>query len=695
LVVALFAAWSSAGASTAPDWRPVAFRTAAMRDAGIAGGEGAQVGRALAIAPGDPNFMIWATDVGGLFRSRDGGANWEPANVGYGSRGGTGIAIDPHNPARVLILGSNSNPGRLNGLYLSEDYAASWRYVFDPGQPMANGRDYRTQLAFDPTTFDAAANKTRVAYWSRAREEWAIWSTPPSYPAFYRSEDGGETWREIESAKIVAGSWLAVDPRDGTLYAANADGLRRSRDRGESWELLTEGRATGLGYSPAAPNRLWVNFPDHFRRSEDGGSTWTRVDAPFFDGRGEMREITVSPSHPDRLVVSWSKGSYQLDRYASHDGGKTWRTAVREKSLNILPSNVRRVTFSFHPTNPDIILSHGGDYPALSRDGGLSYRWSASGVNNLLIGNSFNFSVIDPDVIFVGSQDYGTLLTTDGGDTWRYFAPGGKGWGGFNYGAYASTPDSLVVGESGGWSKPRTLAHSTNGGASWTVTELPLAAGPAVGYGDPRDAKVLFWGQYRSEDGGRTWTEMQGVTGVHAYHAADQSFWGLDNRERDKSRLVRSADGGRTWTVFAELGRNAMDVAVEPSGESVFVVFNDRLHRIAHGVRETFNNLPKDQTGRSPRVRSVALDPLVPGVIYVASGENHYNSTVGALRSLDGGRTWENLKRNVPLGDDGRKDGAFSPFWVRVHPKTREPWFAASCAGLWRLAEPAAPRERH
>jgi hypothetical protein len=89
-------------------------------------------------------------------------------------------------------------------------------------------------------------------------------------------------------------------------------------------------------------------------------------------------------------------------------------------------------------------------------------------------------------------------------------------------------------------------------------------------------------------------------------------------------------------------------------------------------------------------VRSVALDPLVPGVIYVASGENHYNSTVGALRSLDGGRTWENLKRNVPLGDDGRKDGAFSPFWVRVNPKTREPWFAASCAGLWRLAEPAS-----
>lgn len=92
------------------------------------GGEGAQAGRAVAVS-GDGKIVMWGTDVGGLFRSLDGGATYEPCNVGYSPRGTAGVVFDPKNPLRLLSVGANSQAVGENGLYLSENGAASWRAV--------------------------------------------------------------------------------------------------------------------------------------------------------------------------------------------------------------------------------------------------------------------------------------------------------------------------------------------------------------------------------------------------------------------------------------------------------------------------------------------------------------------------------------------------------------------------------------
>jgi photosystem II stability/assembly factor-like uncharacterized protein len=691
LLISLLVVGATAGLQGAePDWVPVPLRTAAMKADGDLGGEGAQVLRALVIAPGDPNFMIWGTDVGGLFRSLDGGRRWEPANIGYFSRGSTALAVDPHNPARVISLGTNSVPAEANGLYLTEDRAASWREVFRSSTPMANNADERRQIAFDPSTYDPAQRKTLVAYWARAEFETAIWRKPEPYPMLYKTTDGGETWREVPEGRAMAGAAIAVHPKNGYVYAAHRTGFHVSRDGGLTWKPTLEGRARSVDVSPAAPDSVWVATDSGLHRSDDGGRTWRELPRAnvFRGGDFVFSTLTVSPSHPERLVV-WQFSTtrrYQYPRFFSHDGGRTWRESRVDGGKNILPTNARRGHFAFHPTNPDILLANGGDFPTISTDGGATYRWSANGINNVLVGNSFNFSVVDPNVLFLGSQDYGTILTTDGGDTWRYFAPGGKGWGGYNYGGYATTPESLVVGESGGWSKPRTLAYSTNGGANWTVTQLEAQGSPVVGYGDPRNPRTLFWAQYRSTDAGKTWRAMSGVSSVHTHDAADGSLWGVDRSSPERHRVVRSTDGGATWKPVGGAEREISDVAVHRG--AAFAVVGRDLSRLEGEQWIPVTNLPVDYQDRVPRVRSVAIDPVDPRVVYVAASENHLISDVGPIRSVDGGRTWQGLRRSAPLGEDGRLDGASTPHWVRVNPKTREAWWVTSCKGVWKIAAP-------
>ena len=83
------------------------------------GGEGCQWPIGMAISK-DGKLVLYGTDVGGIYRSEDGGKNWEQSNVGLQSRGAGAFSIDPKNPSYVVAVGINSSPFNTNGLYISE-----------------------------------------------------------------------------------------------------------------------------------------------------------------------------------------------------------------------------------------------------------------------------------------------------------------------------------------------------------------------------------------------------------------------------------------------------------------------------------------------------------------------------------------------------------------------------------------------
>ena len=110
-------------------WEPVPFVSKELRDMGFEGGEGCQASATIVFDPVDGKVAYFGTDVGGVFKSTDGGKTWTPSNYDLDACGANHICFDPNNIDRVLLVGCNSGYHSANGLYLTED-GERWDYVF-------------------------------------------------------------------------------------------------------------------------------------------------------------------------------------------------------------------------------------------------------------------------------------------------------------------------------------------------------------------------------------------------------------------------------------------------------------------------------------------------------------------------------------------------------------------------------------
>ncbi len=169
-------------------WQAVPLVPQAVLEAGIRpGGEGGQWLQAIAIDPVDGQFLLYGTDGGGIFRSLDGGKAFEPCNRGDTPRGNCGFAIDPVNSNRALAIGANSQEMDCHGIYLTTDQGARWTHVLP--KKTKGYRDFREQVAFDKSSYDAGAGGCQVAHWSAA----ASFADPTG--RLFKSADGGKTWQ--------------------------------------------------------------------------------------------------------------------------------------------------------------------------------------------------------------------------------------------------------------------------------------------------------------------------------------------------------------------------------------------------------------------------------------------------------------------------------------------------------------------
>jgi photosystem II stability/assembly factor-like uncharacterized protein len=682
------------GDAQPPGWRAVPLVSAGQRAAGKRGGEGGQWHRSIAIdASGE--FLLYGTDVGGLWRSQDSGRTWEPCNVGYGPRGTAAVAIDPGNPKRCLSVGANSMPNRQHGLWLSEDGAASWRHVL-PLMICGSQDKQRRQFAYDPATWDTARQRTNRVYWTRIANDAAFNSTAPSAklidrkPALWRSDDGGTTWLELAGTAEFAGGEVAVSPQGGVVYASNQTGLWSSRDGGTTFQRLRSGPCTALDVQPQTPASIWVTTPDALLRSDDQGATWTTlVRATGLPGSGPLRDLRVSPRDPQRLAF-WRQGTdYAWPRFTSHDGGRTVVRAVVDGSQAFLPCNAREHAATWSPVDPAVCWSSGGDLPTVSRDGAQTFLPASEGFNCVLVGGLLAFNVRDPDLLMVGSQDYNGAVTRDGGRTWSYTPVSGEHWGGFTYGGYAIDTQTLIVGDQQAWSGPTILCVSRDGGATWTNTGLAYD-GARAAYGDPLDPQVAFAGSLRTADRAGTWERMSACTGVFA-HDGNGRLYG-----HGPGGVVASSDHGVTWSVLAPVAGTIKDLAVSNDGRQVWAVVDAKeLRRWDGAAWSVIDNLIPDQDPLQPRISSVAVDPTDSRIVYVGRCRDSFTSSVSVQRSCDGGTTWTNLTEHEPLAN-GRKDGGREAFCVRVHPKTRALWVTGACFGIWSYPAPvitANPKE--
>ncbi len=679
---------ASPASAAAPRWERMPLRSPEDAKAGVTpGGEGAQVPRALVISRADPNFLLLGIDVGGLYRSLDGGKLWEQASVGWNARGANAFAIDPRNPRRALGAGGNSMDwGQTwgptpNGVYLSIDKAASWRHVLGALDGPGGA------LAYEPGSFDAAKGYCTVAYYTA------------NLQALYRTDDGGATWAKVGPSPLAPNPDRGVPARLQThptrrsvVYVGGRDGFFRSEDGGKTFAKTHNGEVHGLDVTNSAPDNVYISGSEGVLISRDAGRTFAPLASAGLDRQNgkPVLNVKVSPADPKRMTC-WIAGDHWKSVYfASHDAGATWQTWKYDNRLEPLPYNVREGLIAWHPTDPDVVFGLGGDWVTKSTDGARTFRWSNNGYNGVMLGGLFNFSAHTPKTVFLAFQDYNGAFTTDGGATWNYRDVSGKGWGGFCYGGHAVDDQVMWCGDAESWGSPRQLRISRDGGKTWTTPKgadgKPLVwAGSDVSFSDPTDASVLFASNFRSTDKGETWAAMPDCDSVYTDDAVSHALYG-----RKGDTVVRSTDKGATWTKVADVAGGVSDLAFDGQKGRLYAASQDKLKAFAGGQWTTLDT-PPDQYG-SMRVTTVAVDPRAPSVLYVGGPKNVYASHTTVCRSTDSGATWTNLTPNKPLTGPNAS-GPHEVAAIRVDPVTRWAWVNGQCYGMWRIAPPG-PNEK-
>jgi hypothetical protein len=342
---------------------------------------GPQGNRVIAVVgvPGDPNICYAGAASGGIFKSIDGGINWEPIfdDQQVSSIGSLAIAPSDFN---VVWAGTGetfirSNISQGNGIYKSTDAGKTWkcmgleksgrigRIVVDPRNPEIvfaaamghcygpqeergvfrttdGGKTWERVLFVDENTgcsdIVMDPNNPRILFagmWTMFIRTWGRWSGGPG-DGLYMSRDEGTTWKRLSGHGLPETTMgkiaLAMSPSNSNrIYALieTKEGvLWRSDDCGENWKLVN--RDHTLTQRPHYYSRCAVSPDDYneiyfvatrFSVSLDGGETFevaSRAQAPG----GDNHDVWVDPLIPGRIMV----GSDNPGVSISVNRGKTW-----------------------------------------------------------------------------------------------------------------------------------------------------------------------------------------------------------------------------------------------------------------------------------------------------------------------------------------------------------------------------------
>ncbi|WP_034918156.1 VPS10 domain-containing protein [Gillisia sp. CAL575] len=261
----------------------------------------------------------------GIWKSVDAGKTWESKGL-ENSRHIPRISIHPTNPEIVYaaVLGNIYKPTEERGVYKSIDGGTTWKKTL-----FVNDQAGAVDLIMDP-------NNPRILYAST----WRVQRTPYSLSsggegsALWKSTDSGETWKEISKNKgfpqdTLGIMGITVSPVNSNRVWAiveNKDkgGVYRSEDAGETWKNINSDRElrqrawyyTRIYADPKDEDVVYVvNVSYH--KSKDGGENFTSARAPH----GDHHDMWIAPENPDRIIMGDDGGAQ-----VTYDGGETWST---------------------------------------------------------------------------------------------------------------------------------------------------------------------------------------------------------------------------------------------------------------------------------------------------------------------------------------------------------------------------------
>ena len=272
----------------------------------------------------------------GVYKSVDGGDTWTHLGL-ENTKHISQVRIHPSDPDIIYVSAQGSPYAGTEdrGIYRTYDGGKNWEKVL-----YVDANSGAVDLAMD-------YNNPRILYasfWDHQRLPWYVRSGGEG-SGIWKSTDGGDTWKKLDQGlpKSVMGKIGVTVSRANPklVYAiieSEEGGLYRSDDAGESWRLVNDERvlrARSWYYmhiyaDPSDENVVYVlNAP--MMKSIDGGKTFVNIPVPH----GDNHYLWINPKDSDIMINSNDGGSN-----ISFNGGKSWSTQKNQPTSQFYRVNV-------------------------------------------------------------------------------------------------------------------------------------------------------------------------------------------------------------------------------------------------------------------------------------------------------------------------------------------------------------------
>ena len=260
----------------------------------------------------------------GMWKSIDGGKSWTPIGL-KNSRHISRIRVDKQDPNLVYaaVMGDLFKDSEERGVYRSTDGGMNWERIL-----FANAGAGAVDLSIDP-------GNPRVMFastWKIRRTPYSLESGGEG-SALWKSTDGGDNWKNIsDNEGLPTGTWginaVAISPVDGErIYAIienEKGGVYRSGDGGTTWTKTNDDRSlrqrawyyTRIYADPNDVDGVWV-MNVNYHHSTDGGRSFESGRAPH----GDHHDLWIAPEDSDRMIIGDDGGAQ-----VTFDGGDNWST---------------------------------------------------------------------------------------------------------------------------------------------------------------------------------------------------------------------------------------------------------------------------------------------------------------------------------------------------------------------------------
>jgi photosystem II stability/assembly factor-like uncharacterized protein len=486
--------------------------------------------RALAMYKGNSKVLV-AGALNGVFRTKDGGDTWERLSPANSSdiKNIESIAVDPKDPNTV--------------------YAGTWHLAWKTSDGGANWQHINKGMIDDSDVFSVIVDHDNPS---------VVFASACS--GIYKSETAGNLFAKIQGIPFSARRTrvLKQDPtNENIVYAGTTEGLWKTTDLGKVWKRVSnpEVVVNDVLIDPRDSNRvLLATDRSGVMASTDGASNWTTSNKGY--AHRYVSAILTDNKDASTLYVGVVNDREYGGVFYSHDAGQHWLQkaaglggkdvfALKQAPSGMLVAGTNHGMFSlehnaseWHPMNV-VVVEHS-----------LKTAGKGKGSRKEATKTTFTKSQLESRVndLELGSGRWlaatttGIYSSTDQGKTWK----GGRILGQQDFVSVRAEGSTVVA------ATRSSVLVSNDRGATWKQGGLPTYVVSIRSAAIASDNQIMIAsreGAFRSGDGGATWEHV--VNGLPSKDITSVSFDSTHKRMLATSDatgvIFESRDGGRSW----------------------------------------------------------------------------------------------------------------------------------------------------